>query len=1055
MGRGAVNTRAPQSLSVPAPLIPGAGELTIDRFSQQPIYCFCLPPSCRGPCLLCGPTASVRVAVATQSTDHVRARVICSLFALCSHLADTPAPAPNPAPPSFHPFTTLLCHHSRCYPLAQSAFPGDMKTAEDKILFKNHFFKLGQGRLMLKDDVRYWLVFWSWPTAALHVFDLLTPYDIQTVRDRNLPNFLTMVHVLSSALVSGQSRPQFQNSARMLCKILPFLFEMPDYERIERRLFLEDAFDPMLFAINHSSTARPLGTPPRPCTSSPAALAPALIQALVKALLESCDADVWEAGLGRPGPYAAPDIAHDVFRADTLRLLVVLTSRQFYEPAGVVKRDGNVFLTLLVSSVAPESTKRLACGLTNIMCRTSRLSRGDSGLEGLLGSTLVLRYSYALMCAQLLASSVLYAVPPHHLALLPTQSSCNMISDFYAQLCTTQDLSFIASHLLAIFRAPLEAENSSQGSSAPGMPHSPSPLSVSAIVILRVLYQNNKVFQELVAARLAVKLAPCVLYHIYAFYDLPEHEHSVKLASCFLVELSGKDYLNKQLLLPVPELFMEQFPPEFRVAGPVSTRDFAIIHVCQILLTLAPPPQTVSKYTALPIRQFLLSRLTELLHNVIPCTSPQIPGTDHAHHKLANINPGGGISYRASTCVTSVVSAFSTREFLVANVSHAQLLALLLRALCSAVTKYPLLARMLLVTFLQNEAMYNKVWTTVQDLSKCYFSHSTLCEVGDETAGDARDEEDQDRVGVSEEGSPKPEHPFKEENALDSSEDLAPSDRDALAPVPPAGMSEQRRQKWPQETPISETWGGTGLLRVILIMFIPFLKQQLGELWSNRVDKTADDLYAVGQAIGQCGLPDKVARDKQYLHYDMWPETPSYLLVLSWNSESLGWLTAVVAWDVYVGADTIRSYVAGDKTIFGNISSSLALFSKFASGWTGFGAGGGADAASAQEDTVAFSTNVWAGTNIRLFSAKAQEKRLFGLRIGSAGSAGSVNELTSSFARKFRLGSRSSSSSTVSTIEEMQDLSKLGKRDSVSSLHSLNTLNRARSYTPRSSISNC
>lgn len=177
----------------------------------------------------------------------------------------------------------------------------------------------------------------------------------------------------------------------------------------------------------------------------------------------------------------------------------------------------------------------------------------------------------------------------------------------------------------------------------------------------------------------------------------------------------------------------------------------------------------------------------------------------------------------------------------------------------------------------------------------------------------------------------------------------------------------------------------------------------------------------------------------------------------------------MLARDVFVAADTIRLHMGANRSLVGNISSSLVLFGKFATSWSGIsnvklGPHRQDAAVTDYVDLATFSANLWSHTAVRLFQIKSAEDQrgiqAFGMRFGSVGLATSVNEITTSLVKRFSdfrgasRGSVSSAGSIYSGMDEIPETVRLSKRDSVSSLHSLNTLNRARTHTPRNSMSN-
>ncbi|KAM9926524.1 hypothetical protein OXX59_003162 [Metschnikowia pulcherrima] len=1014
-----------------------------------------------------------------------------------------------------------------------------MKTPEEKIQFKNHFFKLGQGRLIPATDDRFYSVFWTSPRDATDIFDLLTAYDVQTVRDQNLPNMLVLIQVLIqklSAFARGPPKKNHQeilNCVRFLAKLLPYLFELPQYHSdIEQRFFLKPNFDPIRFSTGGAPS---LSVHARG-SSDDSALGVSLVFSLVKLLFvpnftvdaKAARADgslcLWEPGLASSASYQPPDAIFDSHRSDILRLLLVLVSTTFYERVPNVVIRGSVFTTLLVVAVSKQDFLSLICSLTNLVCRSGRASKGDSGLEQDHASLVQSRLVCSALASQLLASMLVYAMPGRQYTsflaenkLVETKPS-NRVRAFFARLTKETDLAFLATHLLGVIRAPLVPLENSQKQKT--YRRTPSPSALSALIMIWEIIHCNVQFGKLVAGRFAVQLVPCVLYHVFAFYDVPQHAPSVKVAAHFLLYLSSQHAIMKPLLSPMSDSLMEAFPPEFRVQGPISARDFVTIHACQILVALTANSSANKTPAAADMQKSILPALVECLYNMIPCTNPTLIGTDSVVKGLANSNPAGGLSYAACMSINQVLLLFASKDFLTKSPGNAEMLAFLLRALCAAATKTPSASRMLLLSFIEEEAMYNNIWNTIHALDKHYFCGKTsqllsVQEIEEEAEGHEIDKlgvigesggnvnspnpdaahanmpasnnnnnnnnnDSADQVSIdsecSDETEPNSPNPTYNADGADGNNSLENSINEieereveeALRPKPPAGMSKIAREKMSRDTPISVSWGGNEALETILIFLIPKLKEKLGDSWSCRRGSIQDQ-FRIVKMIENCNFAAEIKQHREKLHYDFWPDTPIPKLTVPWNYLSLGWYVSMLARDIFSGTESVRIFMGANRSLVGNISSSLAMFGKLATSWSGIS---GTKPVPARQDAAITEyvdantslTNVWAHTSVKLFRMRKPDEdrglQAFGMRFGSVGSATSVNDITNSLVKRFsdfRGNNRSSVSSAGSgyhNIDEIPEGARLSKRNSVSSLHSLNTLNRARSNTPRNSMSN-
>lgn len=988
-----------------------------------------------------------------------------------------------------------------------------MKTAEEKIQFKNHFFKLGQGRVISLDDVKYWLVFWSAPLEASDVYDLLSSYDVQTVRDHNLPNFLLFIRILCIRVVhlsknsTSQKHHQLINCLRLLTKLLPYVFELPNYADIESRLFWDPQFDPLDFLPVRPPPVMPLVSKRE--TSESEALAYTLTCSLVLLLFtegftisESCAKStpltLWEPGVGASAKYEDPNPIHDCNRSEVLRLLITLTSTSLYVPAAKLTSQGSMFLTILVSSLSKSDLYNLLFSLLNLTCRSARSALAESGLAYENLSLGELRHFCVTYSAQLLAAMLVYPMPSQENSQFLQKIKAtapkphNMVRLLFGKLGKEAEVKFMASHLLTVLKYPTVAQQDTDHSKRSKGSGQPSLWALESMIILWELLQCNKALHS-IGDRFVPRLVPYLLYHVSAFYDVPQHHNLARIASYFLLYISSQEpWVHALVSAEAPS---DIFSLEDKTDGKISTRDLMVIQICQFLPGLISGPSYRVPPNSAALQSFVLPMLVEVLYNIIPSVNDDIEGTNDAAKGMSNTNPQGGLSYLACSALTLLLIRLSAKQFLLEGPTNAQLLALTLRALCSAAAKSPQSSRMLLFSFLKNEKTYDKIWNVIYGLNNEYFSGGSLKlmnvdeddEEKEEVEPPKRDFGPLSRTNSSEKGiqmrpvDQAPNTPTMNDDhhifnaSLNSSvasvvtstlvedDESAAEDEDkileaALRPTPPSGMSQKAWEKLPRDSPLNKSWGGNDALRIIITVLIPNLKANLKEVWSKRGDCNYDDFFIVKQ-IEHCHFEDVIKEHKSQLSYDFLPDSPVDMLLFSWSPMSLGWYLSTLYWNVYNAQDNVKQFVRSNNTLMKNISSSIAVFSKFASSWSGFVGNSGSDAENVthQVETSLNFTNVWAATNVKLLKAKGSEGdrffNPFNLKFGnSVLTAG--NDIANSLVRRFsdfRTSSRSSIISANLNIDE--DPPRLSKRNSVTSLHSLNTLNRTRSNTPRNSIS--
>jgi len=997
-----------------------------------------------------------------------------------------------------------------------------MKTPEEKIQFKNHFFKLGQGRIIPVSDDKYWLVFWNVPRELTDIFDLLTPYDIQTVRDQNLPNVLLFVYVLALKTLhfatnfSSRKHLELLNCLRLLSKVIPFIYELPNYSsEIEPALFWSRKFTPLNFllaspGITLDSSATVVISDEEPVLA--ASLATALVELLLKpgftvdeqdgklanGMLSNGTASskliLWEPGIGGSGKYRPPNSIHDSNRVEVLRTLLVLISSSFYEKPSTVISQGSRFLTFMVACLPRSNLVSMVCSLFNITCRSARKT-DECGLVFDNTALSELRYLCVSYSVQLLTAMLVHPIPSLETTqllldnqLTTSKKPLNVVRLFFGNLSRDSELLFMVSHLLNILKFPFQSQEDRTKSQ-------PSPWALEATIILWELLQCNKNFRNTIAHRLVVSLAPYLLYHVFAFHNNPQYSNIVKISAYFLFYISTEELWVETLVLPMSNSVIDAFPSDFQSLHVTSTRDFLIVHICDILRGVSP-----TGHIKLPahLLSFLMPTLVEILYNITPVINKNIEGTSIASKRMANINAYGGLSYLACSALTQLLVKFSTKTFLLEEPRNAEMLALILRALCTTAIKQPTASRMLLFTFMKNEKIYDGIWSVIYGLGNEYFYSENMklmnVQEDEEESNDSEtaltspvygsftsrpvtspDQHSINSVTTNEDYFPG----FKDslnnsltnslisilpEETEETDEDDESALRDALRPPLPTGMSLKAKEKLPQDSSLSQTWGGNDALRIIITIIIPHIKLELEDLLSKE-DDSFDNFYVVTQ-IERSNLKAVIEQNRVQINYDFLPDTPVDTLPFNWSSLSLGWYVSTFYFDIYNSTETVRKFVKTSKTLMNNISSSIAVLSKFASNWSGLGT----PAPNSHQDQITIDyvergscwLNLWESSNVRLFKIKANDNdkffNAFGLKFGNATpNIGGANDITHSLARRFSdFRSRSIVSSTTSipqTIDELPDGPRLSKRNSVSSLHSLNTLNRSRSNTPRNSFS--
>lgn len=1058
-----------------------------------------------------------------------------------------------------------------------------MKSNEERLRFKNHFFKLGQGRIIPLDKTDYWSVYWTFPETSNDIFELLTAHDIQTIRDQNIASFLLLIRILCTKLIDLADVENFPhthpncslealNCCRFLTRLLPFLYELPKYTQdIEDFLFWQESFDTHRIVSNDFKSV--------PASDKDKLLGPKFLRTLVNLLfirgftIESPDGpqakpenglsnvifSVWEPGIGTTSKYHKPHLIIDTNRATVLKLILTVTSTSFYSaPSNVVSR-GSKFLTLLVTTTPRIELLTLVCSLINLTCRSARSSSSENSLYYSQVPLTKARHLCVTYSIQLLTTMIVYPLPSSvhtaflvDLNLISTPKPYNLARLYVGKLHKENELMFLASYLLNILRTPLQSAKDSETSkftlNIKGI--QPSLWATETIMLFWELFQCNKSFRTMVGARYIQEIVITLIFYIFTYHDNQTHRNLVRIASYFILHMSADDQLMKPLVHPINATFYESLPNNFKLnLRPGTAREFAIIQIVTILTNITPS-EVESSYAVknhnsplLPAQaqkrranDLLAATLVEIFYNLVPIVDPELAYNDVPLRKLSNCNPGGGLSYAACSAITQLIIKFSSKSFLMESPFHGDMLALIFRSICTAAIKQPKPSRMLLFSMLKNEKIYDNVWNTIFSLDNVSFSGSKLNSIKDEeneeddtvsiadsintsgitdhdldSLGDSLSRVESRRSDQLSINNPTPiiGHDITESQfihslqqadtsrpvSLPNTPTFEPQDISALndevdeedeaidaalRPKPPTGMSQKKRDKLPKDASIPRTWGGNNALRIILTILIPNLKLSLKEVWSSKEGPSIDSYLLVKQ-IESTDFELLTQEYKSQINYDFLPSTPFEPLKFTWSHLSLGWYISLLNGRIFNAVENVNAHVNGAGNIMSNLSSSLASFSKFTSGWSNLTkttTTTKVDTGNDSPEVLAWvmnnltNVNNWSHTDIKLFKIEFSNRESFfpidttGFGISTnqsaPGTPRGMNDMANSLVRRFsdfRLNNSArtptlGSANTFTQIDENEpNMGKYGKRNSVTSLHSLNALNRSRTNTPRSSIS--
>lgn len=240
-----------------------------------------------------------------------------------------------------------------------------------------------------------------------------------------------------------------------------------------------------------------------------------------------------------------------------------------------------------------------------------------------------------------------------------------------------------------------------------GLVRDPRPLlwAVEAMALLWELLQCNRLLRA-EGPRVAAKLMPLLLQH--AAHELPRHQHGARLAAYFFFYLLAQPWARGA--------------------------DDVVVQLCAVLAPLAPVRSSPHR--------FVFAMLGAALYNLVPA-------------------PVGAAAAAALCKLVARLAAALLH-------CNADVLALVLRAMCAACLKFP---GPLLAAVAENRAVFEHVAVALDAAAP------QLCEV----------------------------------------EDL----EELLMPALPTGMSARAREKHPLDAPLRRTWGGSEALGALLALSAP------------------------------------------------------------------------------------------------------------------------------------------------------------------------------------------------------------------------------------------
>ncbi|EDK43175.1 hypothetical protein LELG_01353 [Lodderomyces elongisporus NRRL YB-4239] len=923
-----------------------------------------------------------------------------------------------------------------------------MTTHDEKAALCNHFNKLAQGRIIAFDNHAFWAQFWRLPSrlSAQDINEVLKE-PLEHVREHNVTNLITFVRAISIELIRISKLESWRDGdiqtvlvcIRLLVRVLPRIFEMETYHigfepRIWKQEFEPSQLDSLDTNLHENEVTGDLATN--------------LLMSLLDLLFTKgftislhtkrkggVNLTVWEPGIAYNGKFLTPNLIIDSNRAEVLKLITVLCSSSLYVSPVDVVSTGNKFLTTLVAITPKVKLLTLFASLTNLVCRST--SSTDNFLFWDCHAFTEIRHLLVTHAFQLLNLMVVYSTPV---------GKRNMVRLYMGKMHKDHEIRYMLSSMMNILQATA------------GFVKKNGKLlwAYEAVVFMWELTQCNKPFRDLLKKTHISELLVILLY----FTTLKDQKQLVQVSSYYLLYLTSKEPLTNELLKPISSTLYEHLPNNFKLSvTPITTRDFLVGQLCTILLNTAI-------YQSMQRPSQLVHTLVEILYNLITPVSDNPNVTIDPTKRLNNPNPNGGLSYQASSLVTQLIGHLSRRNFLLEKAYHLDWVALIVRAVCAALTRYPLPSRMLLLCILKNENLYQELWNTVSNLQDLFIKGDAFEKIEEEdesnggagagvSAGDGAGAGVDVSAGVSSGigvGSVLPRNVIDAAPIISEAESIEAS----LRPVPPPGMTEKARSKLRKNSSVSKAWPGREYLALILFTILPYLKSQIKSVWPPAPGHVPDSFDLVNR-IGKINFQNAY-EDKNY-NLGLCLDDPMDLLLLQfkWNLISLGWYESLLFERIYNANNNVRLYLGfTSNQLVQNLSKSIASMSKFTS-WNFLKEKAGDEETEQWVNAALTTINIWESTEIKLF--KVETSLSFFANFNLLGSnSPKNNDMTRRF-NELRMSSGglsniSPASSALNTpVEEKEGFfaSRAG-RNSVTSLQSINSMNRSRSHT-RASIS--
>ncbi|KAH9057125.1 high-temperature-induced dauer-formation protein-domain-containing protein [Lactarius deliciosus] len=598
---------------------------------------------------------------------------------------------------------------------------------EAKLAFRSQpsgIAKLASTRNIAESDV-YWDQYTVLFDSASDVFSLVSPQDIRRALIEAPENIATLIRVITSRLfnlVSDHTFPsvpttyvtsfasslikggtternttkEVLNCLRVLQRVLPVIFELESEPSVFEKevLWKKDVVDDQnlheqteqipQFVIEDDDDDGEVGSPmadtlPTPSQAKTAlpSLAEKLFSCLVDLLFccgftlpSKLQVDhykinyvIWEKGVGSTADLG-PTQAYDTNKAEVLRLLLVLLSRQIYTPPSSLFTTPSLYTLHFVQHTQRRDVLTILCSLLNTAMNSSQSSNTTmiGGVAGRLPYNHLVfkgedpRVNLVSLCFQVLCALLDFQggsardipIGSDELQAYAPALKTNAFRYFLAKVHRTTDFAFVIDGVLGI----LEQQMASTNNMLPGSRRS-IPYVVETIVLFWKMIELNKKFRSyLLEQDKSMDILVYLLCYFLEIKEKPEQHGLCRALSYIIQTLSAEPAFGLRLTFPIKSA---NIPAKWNVGG--AAADFMINAVYLIIATTSG--SLSSMYPALIIA----------LSNSSP------------YFKSLNVN--------SATRLLQLFSSFASPAFLLADEGHPRLLFFMLEIFNSVIVHHP------------------------------------------------------------------------------------------------------------------------------------------------------------------------------------------------------------------------------------------------------------------------------------------------------------------------------------------------------------------------------